>query len=185
MDEIQFADGFDAPERLAFGLGAGQLITVVAGGLSAYLLVRTPVPSPIAMPVAASVAAVAAALGWLRLAGRPALDWAISACRYAVRPKSGAFLVEVAGDRSQAAAPDRMPAADRDKPSARSSPAPAPNIIPLRTHHRVVARSGGRLAVGDASPLMASPAREPSCRRDRVRSGHAALRIGGAHRTKR
>ena len=62
MDEIQFADGFDAPDRLAFGLGAGQLLTVVAGGLLAYAVARSPLPTPVAMPIAASLASVAAVL---------------------------------------------------------------------------------------------------------------------------
>ena len=31
MDQIEFADGFDRPDTLAFGLGAGQLAVVMAG----------------------------------------------------------------------------------------------------------------------------------------------------------
>ena len=41
MDQIEFADGFDTPDTLAFGLGAGQLMVVMAGALAAYSLVRS------------------------------------------------------------------------------------------------------------------------------------------------
>ena len=52
VDEFQFAEGFDAPDRLAFGLAAGPLLAVVGAILTAYALVRSPVPAPVAMPLA-------------------------------------------------------------------------------------------------------------------------------------
>ena len=65
MDQIEFADGFDRPDTLAFGLGAGQLAVVMVGALAAYSLVRSPLPPAIVDPVAAVLA---------RLAGRRASD---------------------------------------------------------------------------------------------------------------
>ena len=84
MDQIEFADGFDAPDQLAFGLGAGQLAVVMVGALAAYSLLRSSLPVAIAGPAAALIAGVAAGLGWLRVAGRPALDWAVFAGLYLV-----------------------------------------------------------------------------------------------------
>ena len=42
MDQIEFADGFDRPDTLAFGLGSGQLAVVMGGALAAYSLMRSP-----------------------------------------------------------------------------------------------------------------------------------------------
>ena len=89
MDQIEFADGFDTPDTLAFGLGAGQLAVVMAGALGAYSLMRSSLPPAVADSVAVLLAASAAALGWLKVAGRPALDWAIFAARFWMRPRHG------------------------------------------------------------------------------------------------
>ena len=173
MDEIQFADGFDAPDRLAFGLGAGQLLTVVAGGLLAYAVARSPLPPPVAMPIAASLASVAAVLGWFRVAGRPALDWAVYACLYAVRPRGGRFAVDVTSARVPATTrhrPVMRPRATSPRapspraPRAHPAAAPDADIIPLRP------RSGW---AGMARPLAVGDATSPATR---------PLRIGGAHR---
>ena len=61
MDQIEFADGFDRPDTLAFGLGAGQLAVVMVGALAAYSLLRSPFPPAIADPVAVVLVAAAAA----------------------------------------------------------------------------------------------------------------------------
>lgn len=92
MDGIQFADGFDTPDRLAFGLGAPQLVAVAAGALLAVGLVHLPVPGAISVPAAAMVVSLAAALGWLRVAGRPLLDWALFALGHLVRPREGTLV---------------------------------------------------------------------------------------------
>ena len=42
MDQIEFADGFDRPDTIAFGLGAGQVAVVMACALAAYSLARSP-----------------------------------------------------------------------------------------------------------------------------------------------
>ena len=89
MDQIEFADGFDRPDTLAFGLGAGQLAVVMVGALAAYALVRSPFPPAVVDPLAVVIAAAAAALGWLRVAGRPALDWAVFAGLFWMRPRRG------------------------------------------------------------------------------------------------
>src|ERR1700722_12282997 len=89
MDQIEFADGFDRPDTLAFGLGAGQLAVVMGGALAAYSLMRSPLPPAMADPAAVVLAATAAALGWLRIAGRPALDWAVFAGLFWMRPRRG------------------------------------------------------------------------------------------------
>jgi MinD-like ATPase involved in chromosome partitioning or flagellar assembly len=89
MDQIEFADGFDRPDQIAFGLGAGQLAVVMGGALAAYSLARSPLPPAIVDPAAGVIAIVAAALGWIRVAGRPALDWAIFGGLYLTRPRRG------------------------------------------------------------------------------------------------
>jgi MinD-like ATPase involved in chromosome partitioning or flagellar assembly len=89
MDQIEFADGFDTPDTLAFGLGAGQLAVVMAGALAAYSLVRSPLPPAFVDPIAVLLAGSAATLGWLRVAGRPALDWAVFAAQFWTRPRHG------------------------------------------------------------------------------------------------
>jgi MinD-like ATPase involved in chromosome partitioning or flagellar assembly len=89
MDQIEFADGFDRPDTVAFGLGAGQLAVVMVGALAAYSLVRSPLPAAIVDPASGLLAGAAAGLGWLRIAGRPALDWAVFAGLFWLRPRRG------------------------------------------------------------------------------------------------
>jgi MinD-like ATPase involved in chromosome partitioning or flagellar assembly len=96
MDQIEFADGFDTPDKLAFGLGAGQLAVVMGGALAAYSLVRSPLPPAIADPLAALIVSVSAGLGWIRIAGRPALDWAVFAGLFWMRPRRGITRLAVA-----------------------------------------------------------------------------------------
>jgi MinD-like ATPase involved in chromosome partitioning or flagellar assembly len=89
MDQIEFADGFDRPDQIAFGLGAAQLAVVMGGALAAYALLRSPIAPAFADPMAVVIGSIAAALGWIGFAGRPALDWAVFAGRYIVRARSG------------------------------------------------------------------------------------------------
>lgn len=97
MDGIQFADGFDAPDRLAFGLGAPQLVTVVAGCLLAFAVAHAPLPGVVTVPAALLLAVVSAALAWLRVAGRPALEWTLFAARHLLRPRDGTLQVRTTG----------------------------------------------------------------------------------------
>ena len=125
MDQIEFADGFDRPDQIAFGLGAGQLAVVMGGALAAYSLVRSPLPPAFADPVAVLIATVAAGLGWIRVAGRPALDWAIFGGVYLLRPRRGTARGSAAGEE---------PATPRSAPKSGEAPpsnAPASPIIEL------------------------------------------------------
>ena len=127
MDGVQFADGFDAPDRLAFGLAAPQLITVVAGCLLAFGVLHAPLPGVLAIPLALVIALSAAALGWVRLGGRPALEWGLFAAWFVARPRCGTLQV-----RSSAAAPSVAA-----RPVGAATPAFASNIVEL--HARRVA----------------------------------------------
>ena len=98
MTGVQFADGFDGPDRIALGLGAPQLATVVAGGLGGYALLHAPGPAVVRLPVAGLLAVVAATLGWGRIAGRPLLHWCWLAARFAARPRRGGGVLLAAGD---------------------------------------------------------------------------------------
>ena len=164
MEEVQFTDGLDAPDRLAFGLGAGQLVIVVAGALAAYALMRSSLPTAVAAPAALALGAVAGTLGWLRLAGRPALDWAIFVCSYATQPRAGLLRIETAH-----CPPD---AARTATPSAESASAGVSShtIISLRPY---LLRDGVAVAEVPEAPHRERP--QP------VRPSRA-LRVGGAHR---
>ena len=163
MDQIEFADGFDRPDTLAFGLGAGQLAVVMAGALAAYSLVRSPLPPVISDPVAALLAIAAAGLGWLRVAGRPALDWAVFAGLFWMRPRRGTTQWEVpaataaAGDRDSPAAAgvgaDRQPAAGdaADDPKSVAPPAAILELFGTRTPR----------PVGDPTPAAIRPMSRP------------------------
>ena len=164
MEEVQFADGLDAPDRLAFGLAAGQLMIVVAGALLAYALMRSSLPTSVSAPVALTLGAVAATLGWLRVAGRPALDWAIFVCSYATHPRAGLLRIET-GSAAQPAGVLRTP-----RSTSVSADAPAHTIIPLRPY--VLRDTGAVAEVSGAAQRGRSQPSRP------VR----ALRIGGARR---
>lgn len=153
MDGIHFADGFDTPDRLAFGLGAPQLITVVTGCLLAFGLLHAPLPAAVAVPFAVVLVALAAALGWFRVAGRPALDWAIFAARHLVGPRRGVLVV--------ARAPCGRPPA----------PAPAPEPPPVGN---AVVGSTPAVAQNRGSNIV----RLPAPARSVGSSGPAAARAG-------
>jgi MinD-like ATPase involved in chromosome partitioning or flagellar assembly len=118
MEPIEFADGFDRPDRIAFGLSGGQLAVVMVGALGAYSLLRSPLPAAFADPVAVVLVAVAAGLVWLRVAGRPVLDWAIFAGLFLLRPRRGLTRCE--------AAVEAIPTWFGEVPTA---PAPQPSIL--------------------------------------------------------
>jgi MinD-like ATPase involved in chromosome partitioning or flagellar assembly len=91
--EHHFADGIDSPDRLAFGLSGGQLATVVVGLLVANVLAHASLPAAVGVPLASFVALVSVALGWLRISGRPALEWLSLAARYCLRHREGSLLI--------------------------------------------------------------------------------------------
>ena len=124
MDQIEFADGFDHPDQIAFGLGAPQLALVMVGALAAYSLLRSPLPALVVDPAAVVVATTAAAIGWTRFAGRPALDWLVFAGRFWLRPRQGAVHFEFASSK-----PDPAPGApQRASVEMPAAPKPAPII---------------------------------------------------------
>jgi MinD-like ATPase involved in chromosome partitioning or flagellar assembly len=145
MDQIEFADGFDRPDQIAFGLDAGRLAVVMGGALAAYSLVRSPVSPAFADPLAVVIAAAAAGLGWIRVDGRPALDWAVFAARFWLRPRTGTVWCGDGGRTSVQHAND-MPAVLADASTVQGAPiidlfaarpaSPvrrlAPSVIPAR-----------------------------------------------------
>lgn len=157
MDGIHFADGFDTPDRLAFGLGAPQLITVVTGCLLAFGLLHAPVPAAVAIPVAVVIVAVAATLGWYRVAGRPALDWAMFAACHVVGPRRGVLVVaHQAAGRPEAVGLDARPYAAR---STAAGAAPAA-LVPLASNIvRLPAPARGGDSTGAAPPARAGARR--------------------------
>jgi MinD-like ATPase involved in chromosome partitioning or flagellar assembly len=143
MDQIEFADGFDRPDTIAFGLGAGQLAVVMVGALVAYSLVRSPLPPAISDPVAAVLAVGAAGLGWLRIAGRPALDWAVFAGLFSTRPRRGTVRWELAA------------ASGADGAAPREAEAPRASILEL---------------FGKPTPRASDPNTSPPTRGQKTRS---------------
>ena len=128
MDQIEFADGFDTPDTLAFGLGAGQLAVVMAAALAAYSLVRSTLPPVVVDPLAVLLAGSAATLGWLKVSGRPALDWAVFAAQFWMRPRRGTARWDAGGampaptNATQTDDPSTEPCAAAD-PLSRELPA--------------------------------------------------------------
>ncbi|MBV8445056.1 MAG: P-loop NTPase [Candidatus Dormibacteraeota bacterium] len=94
-DEVQFADGFDVPDRLAFGLAAAELLVVVAAALAAYAILHIPAPRALAVTLALLVACAGAALGWLRVSGRPLVQWVRLAVLFGLRPRRGRIRLEL------------------------------------------------------------------------------------------
>ncbi|HEY6379937.1 MAG TPA: hypothetical protein VI316_12230, partial [Candidatus Dormibacteraeota bacterium] len=86
---VRFADGFERPERIAFGLEAPQLAVVVVGSLLAWSLYHGPAPLAVRAPLALLIGGGSAALGWGRWQERPLLTWAWLALRFVVLPRSG------------------------------------------------------------------------------------------------
>jgi|HubBroStandDraft_6_1064221.scaffolds.fasta_scaffold00147_16 MinD-like ATPase involved in chromosome partitioning or flagellar assembly len=134
MDQIEFADGFDRPDTIAFGLGAGQVAVVMACALGAYSLVRSPLPPTFVDPIAGVLVVVGAALGWLRIDGRPALDWAIFASRFWMRPRRGTTRWELAtttpGDDAQPEPRQAAPGAVIELFAQRSAPLASVPVTP-------------------------------------------------------
>jgi MinD-like ATPase involved in chromosome partitioning or flagellar assembly len=150
MDQIEFADGFDTPDTLAFGLGAGQLAVVMGGALAAYSLVRSTLPPVVVDPLAVLLAGSAATLGWLKVAGRPALDWAMFAAQFWIRPRRGR-----AEWGTAAATPTLTNAAPADETSAGTEASADP---PLRELRSAAAMSPLGVAI---PPLRSPPASRP------------------------
>src|ERR1019366_930992 len=91
--KIDFADGFDAPEPLAWGLTPAQLGTVVAGAVLAYLCLHAPLPRIVAVPLALVAASAGLTLALARRDGRTLISWAAAAARFWTRPRRGLLVV--------------------------------------------------------------------------------------------
>jgi MinD-like ATPase involved in chromosome partitioning or flagellar assembly len=91
--KIDFADGFDAPEPLAWGLTPAQLGTVVAGAVLAYLCLHAPLPRIVAVPLALVAASAGLTLALARREGRTLISWAAAAARFWTRPRRGLLVV--------------------------------------------------------------------------------------------
>ncbi len=86
-----FADGFDGPEVIVFGLPAPQLLVVVGGAALAYCTIHLPVPVFVTAPATILAIAIAAVLGWGTWASRPVLEWVFLAGRFATSPRIRTF----------------------------------------------------------------------------------------------
>jgi MinD-like ATPase involved in chromosome partitioning or flagellar assembly len=91
--EIDFADGFDTPEPLAWGLTPIQLGTVAAGAVPAYLALHSPLPRLVAVPLALLAVGAGLTLALARREGRTLISWAAPALRFWGRPRRGLLIV--------------------------------------------------------------------------------------------
>jgi len=130
LNEIHFADGIDTPDTVAFGRTAGQVAVVVAGLLSIYGIAHAPVHPSLKVPLASSILAATVALGWLRLGGRPSLDWAVFCTRYAVRAREGSFVVDCPAPPPRATTPVAPEAASAPSTPQRLAQQAA-SVVPL------------------------------------------------------
>jgi MinD-like ATPase involved in chromosome partitioning or flagellar assembly len=118
--EIDFADGFDVPEPLAWGLTPAQLGAIVLATVLAYLTLHLPLPAAVAVPVATILASGGLILALARHEGRTLLSWTVVAAPYWARPRHGLLVVDaltrasrettVAGEAGvEAEVPRRLP----------------------------------------------------------------------------
>ena len=96
MAEIDFADGFDVSEPLAWGLTPAQMGVAVVGLLLAYLDFCSPLPRLAAMPLAPLLGGTGLALALGHHEGRPLISWLGAAARFWARPRRG-FLILAGG----------------------------------------------------------------------------------------
>lgn len=108
MAEIDFADGFDVPEPLAWGLTPAQLAVVVTGAVLAYLDLRSPLPRVAAVPLAVVAATAGLTMALARYEGRSLVSWAAAAARFWTRPRHG-LLTVVDGSARPCPGDDRFP----------------------------------------------------------------------------
>ena len=110
MAEIDFADGFDTPEPLAWGLTPIQLGTVAAGAVLAYLALHSPLNRLVAVPLAVLAVGAGLTLALARREGRTLISWAAPALRFWGRPRRGLLVVAQAPDPP---GPEGAPASTR------------------------------------------------------------------------
>jgi MinD-like ATPase involved in chromosome partitioning or flagellar assembly len=196
VDEFQFAEGFDAPDRLAFGLAAGPLLAVVGATLAAYVLIRSPLPAALALPLALFVVVLAAGLAWVRIAGRPAFDWAVFALRFAVRAHRATFVLATeppALDEAPIIPLFRQAATPTPKAPAKPAETPPRNGGARRLTFFSLKGGTGRstlatelaclLAGGSAQPGEHAPPMRVALLDLDMRSPSVSVRLGIPHRT--
>ena len=124
--EIDFADGFDVPEPLAWGLTPGQLGTVLVGAVLAYLAIHSPLPRIAAVPLAVLGVGGGLTLALARREGRPLIAWAAVAARFWTRPRRGLLVViDATGGRAPASRRPLVGPEAATDPVPRGSPRPA------------------------------------------------------------
>jgi hypothetical protein len=87
MDHVSMNDGLDGRETIAFGLVAGEIAVFVLALMTGYAVLRSGLPGAVAWSFAAVLVGGGAALAWLRVAGRPLLEWAVLLLRFVVRTR--------------------------------------------------------------------------------------------------
>jgi MinD-like ATPase involved in chromosome partitioning or flagellar assembly len=159
--EIDFADGFDTPEPLAWGLTPVQLGTVAAGAVLAYLALHSPLPRVVAVPLAVAAASAGLTLALARRDGRALISWAAAAARFWTRPRHGLLVMVQAPDPPD---PAGTPAAARwrDTPILDPEDHVAPSPARLRCEPGNDVESSRRVPlVLLPEPLTPSGEREP------------------------
>jgi len=97
--EIDFADGFDVPEPLAWGLTPAQLGAAVTGAVAAYLVIRSPIPRVVAVPLAVVAAATGLTLALVQRDGRTLISWLNVAARFWARPRQRLMVLTCVPER--------------------------------------------------------------------------------------
>jgi len=146
VGEIDFPDGFDIPEPLAWGLTPAQLATSAAGAVLAYLALHSPLPRIAAIPVALVAVVAGLTLALARTEGRTLVSWTATAGRFWGRRRRGLLLL---GEVSR---PD--PASPRPGAPRCAAAASTPALQPA--WHAPAA--GWRVA---GAPAMETPRRVP------------------------
>ncbi|MFN2569072.1 MAG: CpaE family protein, partial [Candidatus Dormibacteria bacterium] len=132
MSEVRFADGFDGPDPIVFGLGPAQLLSVVTGLLLTYAFLQAPLPIYVRTPGGLVIVAVSASLGWLRLEGRPLIDWLARAMSFLLRRRSGPLAPSATGAPRHSGPPVSTMVASPLTMTLRPPawPAPDPRVVP-------------------------------------------------------
>jgi MinD-like ATPase involved in chromosome partitioning or flagellar assembly len=175
VGEIDFPDGFDTPEPLAWGLTPAQLGTVAAGAVLAYLALHSPLPRIAAVPLALIAVAAGLTFALARKEGRILISWAVTAGRFWSRRRRGLLVLAEASRahplEGQSSSPGRASASTPALEHAWRPPdggwrrvAGAPSVetsrrVPLVLLPEPMAGSRGRevRAPAEADPSSAPP----------------------------
>jgi MinD-like ATPase involved in chromosome partitioning or flagellar assembly len=162
MAEIDFADGFDVQEPLAWGLTPAQLGTVLATAAVAYLVLHASVPRLLAIPSAILLVGAGLALALVRREGRTLIAWTVVAARFWTRPRRGLLVVDGAPAAAPGGTPARVGAGPREVETPRRVPLvvlPEPVGPPAEEPASHPARPFSIFSVADAALLEPAQAR--------------------------